>query len=64
MKYKEIKKMGKIEQEKKMKELKLELAKARAQKIGTSKIKEIKKIIARLHTFNNLENKSKKLTDK
>ncbi len=62
MKYKEIVRLEKKEREKKLKELKMELVKAKAgaSKSGSSKIKEIKKIIARLHTFNNL-NKPKEL---
>lgn len=60
-KYKEIQKMGKDEIGKKLKELKLELVKSRASKTGSSKTKDIKKIIARIKTFNNLENKSKEL---
>lgn len=62
LKAKEIKKMGKAEREKRSEELKLELVKARvsASKSGSSKIREIKKTIARIFTFNNLENKSSK----
>lgn len=46
--------MPKKEQEKKLKELKFELAKAQANadKTGSSKIKQIKKIIARILTIN------------
>lgn len=53
MKFAEIKKMSKEEREKKMKELKLELIKSKvsSSKNGTSKIKEIKKIIARMKTL-------------
>ncbi|MGD9275719.1 MAG: 50S ribosomal protein L29 [Candidatus Pacearchaeota archaeon] len=56
MKSKEIKKLSEKEREKKLKELKMELvkAKANAAKGGSSKIKEIKKMIARIHTFNTL----------
>lgn len=59
MKFKDIKKLSKNEREKKLKELKLELIKSKvnASKTGSSKIKEIKKIIARIHTFNNLNKK-------
>ncbi len=55
LKFKEIKKMSKEEQKKKIKELKLELIKSKvsASKTGSSKIKEIKKIIARILTLNN-----------
>lgn len=51
---KDILKMSKEEKEKKLKELKLELAKSRvnASKTGSSKIKEIKKIIARILALN------------
>jgi len=47
--------MSKEEQKKKIKELKLELIKSKvsASKTGSSKIKEIKKIIARILTLNN-----------
>ena len=57
MKTDEIKKMNKEDIEKKIKELKLELIKARlgASKTGTSKIKEIKKILAKLFTLNKSE---------
>jgi ribosomal protein L29 len=56
MKSKEIQKLSSNEREKKLKELKMELvkAKANAAKGGSSKIKEIKKMIARIHTFNTL----------
>lgn len=57
MKYKEIQRLGKTEMEKKLKELKMELIKSRtaASKTGSNKTKEIKKIIARIHTFNTSE---------
>jgi ribosomal protein L29 len=57
MKAKQLKEMVEKERNKKMKELKLELvkAKAAASKGGNSKIKQIKKIIARIHTVNNSE---------
>ena len=63
MKFKDIKKMNKEERLKKLEELKFELVKARANasKSGTSKAKEIKKIIARILTLNNLEEKSKQV---
>jgi len=56
MKSKEIKNMNEKDREKKLKELKVELIKARANasKGGSSKIKEIKKIIARILTFNKI----------
>jgi len=54
LKSKDIQKMSKKDREKKLKELKLELVKSRANasKGGSSKIKEIKKIIARILTLN------------
>ena len=53
LKAKQIKDMKKEENEKKLKELKLELVKAKAKTgQGSSKAKEIKKAIARLHTIN------------
>jgi len=57
MKINELRDIGKPEREKKLKDLKLEMTKARAaaSKGGSSKIKQIKKIIARIHTINNSE---------
>ncbi len=54
MKYKEIQKLTEADRNKKMKELKLELIKAKANnaKGSISKSKEIKKMIARINTFN------------
>jgi len=54
LKSKDIQKMSKKDREKKLKELKLELVKSRANasKGGSSRIKEIKKIIARILTLN------------
>jgi len=51
---KDIQKMSTKDREKKLKELKLELVKSRANasKGGSSRIKEIKKIIARILTLN------------
>ena len=63
LKTKDIKKMNKEELNKKLKELNLELvkSKANASKGGSSKIRETKKIIARILTFNSLnKNKLKK----
>lgn len=48
MKYKEIEKMTKEEREKKLKELKVELTKSLGKSGG--RVKEIKKIIARINT--------------
>ena len=61
MKYKDIQRLSKNEREKKFKELKMELVKSKVAgaKTGSSKIKEIKKIIARLMTLNSMENKPK-----
>ena len=54
LKSKQLKGMGKKDMEGKMKELKIELmkSKANATKSGSSKIKETKKIIARMLTLN------------
>jgi ribosomal protein L29 len=54
LKSKEIVKMSKEEKVKKMKELRIELVKAKstASKKGSMKIKEIKKIIARINSTN------------
>lgn len=54
MKAKELRKMGKEERERKLGELKLELIKSKvnASKTGSSKKREIKKIIARILTLN------------
>lgn len=51
MKFQEIKKMTKSELEKKMRELKIELARASASKTG-AKIRQIKKMIAKIKTIN------------
>jgi ribosomal protein L29 len=66
IKSKEIIKMNSSEREKKLKELKLELvkSKANATKSGNSKSKQIRKIIARIHTINASENKSEELKKK
>lgn len=63
LKSKDINKLNKEERMKRIQELKLELIKARvdASKAGTSKIKEIKKTIARILTINNSENKNAKV---
>ena len=53
MKNKEVNKLGKEEAEKKLKELKLEMIKAKSSKTGNSKSKEIRKIIARILTLKN-----------
>ncbi len=65
-KFKDIKKMNAGEREKKLKEFKMELVKSKASsaKSGSSKSKEIRKIIARMHTLNNAENKSGELSKK
>ena len=50
----EIKKMSKEEKKEKLEELKIELIKARvnSSKTGNSKVREIKKLIARIITLN------------
>ncbi len=57
MKFKEVQKLNKQERENKLKELKMELLKSKtaASKTGGAKTKQIKKIIARIHTFNTSE---------
>lgn len=62
LKFKDIQKLSKQEREKKLKELKMELikSKVKSSKTGSSKIKEIKKIIARILTLNTSENKNTK----
>ncbi|MEM3091060.1 MAG: 50S ribosomal protein L29 [Candidatus Pacearchaeota archaeon] len=59
MKKKDLKLMSEDERKKKLEELKIELIKARlnASKAGSSKVKEIKKMIARIITFNKLNKK-------
>ena len=54
MKKKEIKNINKEENDKRIKELRLELVKAKINtgKAGSSKVKEIKRIMARLITLN------------
>ncbi|HEB47254.1 MAG TPA: 50S ribosomal protein L29 [Candidatus Pacearchaeota archaeon] len=54
MKAKELRKMGREERERKLGELRLELIKSKvnASKTGSSKKREIKKIIARILTLN------------
>ena len=53
IKTKELQHMGKEERDKKLEELKMELIKARinASKTGNSKVREIKRLIARLLTL-------------
>lgn len=55
LKSEEIRKMSKQDRDKKLKELKLELIKSKVNvaKSGSSKTKDIKKIIARIFTINN-----------
>lgn len=57
MKFKEFKNISREERQKKLKDLKLELVKAKAGsgKTGSSKAKQIRKIIARILTLNNSE---------
>ena len=54
MKYAELKKLTNIEREKKVKELKMELIKAHTSKTNR-KARQIKKILARINTFNSLK---------
>ena len=63
MKFKQLKEMSKEERGKKLKELKLELVKSKvnALKTGNSKSREIRKIIARISTFNKSGNKNKEM---
>jgi len=58
LKSKDISKMSKKEMEDKIKDLKMELIKNKvgASKGGKLKTREIKRTIARLHTFNRLNN--------
>lgn len=59
LKAKDISKMSKSDREKKLKELKMELIKNKvnSSKQGSSKAKEIRKIIARIKTIENSEKK-------
>ncbi|VVB78781.1 50S ribosomal protein L29 [uncultured archaeon] len=60
LKSKDIKKMSSKEIDEKVKDLKMELVKSKvaASKGGKLKIREIKRTIARLHTFNRLNKQS------
>lgn len=66
LKIKDIKNMNAEGRMKQIEELKFELVKAKvnASKAGTSKAKDIKKIIARILTLNNQEKKSKEVEHK
>ncbi len=64
MKHSEVKKLSKTDRDKKLKELKLELVKENVSKQGGNKSAKIRKIIARIHTLNNMENKPKELNNK
>lgn len=66
LKAKQIREMGKDERAKKLKELAFELIKAKANvaKSGNAKIREIKKIIARIHTVNSLKTSQKEVLNK
>ncbi len=63
LKVKEIKNMNREERMKKIEEMKFELvkAKANASKSGTSKARDIKKVIARILTLNSQEDKTKEV---
>ena len=54
MKFKELKQMSKADREKKLKDLKLEMVKSKgkASKTGSSKSREIRKMVARIITLN------------
>ena len=52
MKFKEFSQMSEKDREKKLKELKFELAKSRTGTKAGTKTKNIKKMIARIHTLN------------
>ncbi len=62
LKAKDIQRMSKEDREKKIKELKLELVKSKisTSKTGSSRIREIKKIIARILTINSNKPELKK----
>lgn len=59
MKYSDLKKLTKTELDRKLKELKIELIKVNVSKAG-GKANQIKKIIARINTLNNLNKENKK----
>ena len=61
IKAKDIRKMSKEERNKKLEELGIELVKARvnASKTGNSKVREIKRLIARLLTIEKIESVKK-----
>lgn len=52
MKFKDLKQLNESDRNKKLKELKLELAKSKTGTGGKTKTKEIRKIIARILTIN------------
>lgn len=69
MKFKELKQMSRSDREKKLKDLKLEMVKSKgkASKTGSSKSREIRKMVARIITLNksaSFENKSQATFDK
>lgn len=66
MKFKEVKSLSTQDRNKKIEELKMELIKSQTgtAKTGNSKKRQIKKIIARIHTINKAENKSAELNNK
>lgn len=59
MKFKDLKKLTNVEREKKIKELKIESIKANSSKMG-GKVRQIRKIIARINTLNSLKMENKK----
>lgn len=64
LKMKDIKNMNAKDREKKLKDLKVELAKSRSGNAKSKNTKEIKKIIARIFTLNKMEEKSSKEIEK
>jgi len=66
IKNKDLVKLNEKERESKLKELKIELIKSRidSSKSGSSRAKEIRKMIARILTINNLKDKEKNQRDK
>ena len=66
LKIKDIKNLNESDREKKLKELRLELVKSKvnASKTGNAKSRELRKIIARILTFNTSENKNKGMLKK
>jgi len=64
LKYKDIEKMSEKERQEKLKDLSMELIKNKASDKGKIKPKEIKKVIARLLTFNRINPKEDSIKNK